>query len=137
MTIETDLQKILSADVKPYIAASRARNRAGHKEEEEHDAAVALVKPAHDRMCAAIAKALRPHSIEWWSRFPLQVNWSDDVAQAHFSGDVWPATKSGKGYSWPARPFIRFNFTPRNADEFRRVVAMLKAMADAATEGGL
>lgn len=137
MTIETDLAKILSANVKPYTEASRAKQRAGIKEDEEHAAALTLVKPAHDRMCNAIAKALRPHRIEWWARFPLAVNWADDVAQVHFSGDVWPATKSGKVYSLPARPFIRFNFTPRDADEFRRVVAMLKAMADAATEGGL
>jgi hypothetical protein len=137
MTVETDLQKILAADVLPYVQAHDAALRARGKEDEEHSAATALVKPAHDRMRAAIVKALRPHNVEWTLYSPLTINWTDNVTIATFDGNVWPAPKARKGFTLPARPHVRFSFTPRDADEFHRVVAMLKAMADAATAGGL
>jgi hypothetical protein len=137
MSIETDLQKILGADVSAYIAALDAQRHASNKEDTAHAAAVALVKPAHDRMRAAFAKVLRPHRVEWTPYPALCVDWANNKSTASFSGDVWPATKSRKGYSMQARPHIRFNVTPRDADEWRRFTAMMKAMADAATDGGL
>lgn len=137
MSIETDLQKILSADVKPYIDAHDAQRRASHAEDIAHAAAVALVNPAYERMKAAFSRAIRPHRVEWTPHSPLCIDWRDNTPVASFSGDVWPATKSRKGFSMQARPHIMFTVTPRDADEWAKFTAMMKAMADAATESGL
>lgn len=137
MSIETDLTAILAVNVKPYLESRDARLRAEDQCDKTHAAAVASVKSQHDRLRAAVVCALRPHRVEWHAAYPMGIHYDKETAYVHFEGEIWPATKSRKGYSMQARPFIRMSFTPRDADEFRRVVAMLKAMADAATEGGL
>lgn len=92
----------------------------------------------------AMRRALAPHRIDW-TRYgrPSEdktggsdVNGIDWTTSVHLSGEVWPALK-GKRYNMHMRVHIPFSFGPRDADEFFRGVALLKAAADAVTEGGL
>lgn len=137
MSVETDLQKILDADVSAYMAADRARQNAGFALEREQAAAEAVVQPAHARLRAAVTNALKPHRVEWLHHSPLQLRWDSGTAIATFDAEIWPRPQAQGKYSLHARPHIRLHMSPRDADEFRRIVAMVKAMADAATQGGL
>jgi hypothetical protein len=86
-----------------------------------------------------MVRALKPHRIEWPNHgreVGHDVNGDDWTTSAHLYGEVWPEPKGGK-YNMQARAHIPFSFTPRDGAEFLRCVAMLKAAADALTEGGL
>lgn len=90
----------------------------------------------------ALKRALAPHSVEWKrygapsDKGDADVNCIDYTTGAHLSGEVWPQPKGGK-YNMHARAHIPFSISPRDANEFRRFVAMIRAAADAMTEGGL
>ena len=91
-----------------------------------------------------LAKALSPHTIEW-KRYgqPSEmtngggdVNHDKWVTMVHLAGEVSPHPEGGR-YNMHARMHIPFSITPRTGAEFWKGVQMLKAMADAATKGGL
>jgi hypothetical protein len=64
------------------------------------------------------------------------VNHDAWTIRAHLDGEIWPAPKGGK-YNMPMRAHISFRLSPRDGAEFQRMVAALKAAADAMTEAGL
>ena len=84
-------------------------------------------------------RALAPHRIEWKT---YRQNAANDVnhdawtTSANLNGEIWPAPKGGK-YNMPMRAHIPFSLTPSDGAEFQRMVAALKAAADAMTEAGL
>lgn len=92
----------------------------------------------------AMARALKPHRVEW-KRYgqpsenrhgAADVNHADWVTDVHLAGEVWPDPKGGK-YTMRMRVHLPFSITPRDAEEFRRGVALLKAAADAVRDGGI
>lgn len=104
----------------------------------------ALGKTHYRTLERAMADALKPHSIEW-TRYgqPSEqadgggdVNHADWCTSAHIAGEVWPSPNGGR-YNMHMRVHIPFSLSPRDPDEFWRGVWLLKAMSDAASDGGL
>lgn len=136
MKTEKVFHAFAAIDSKPMLSA---RNEFFKKEAEYDrlfDALRAKGKKTGEPLRSAFRKAVAPHSVQFDGADPYALNYESGVVSAHLSGEVWPATK-GDGYSLPARLPIRFSLSPRNPDEFARIVGIVKAMADAATAGGL
>lgn len=124
-------------DMQRYMRA-RASLHAAESERDDayntiHRGGVAASAP----MRAAFRKAMEPHTVEFDSSTPLSINYAAGTVLPHIGGEIWPATVKGDAYSMQVRAPIKFTATPRDTDEFTRITAMLKAMADAATAGGL
>ncbi|HEV7457302.1 MAG TPA: hypothetical protein VGN96_11035 [Roseococcus sp.] len=131
-------------DPTAYREARRAYHAADLAYSEAGKAVAAEGKAHYRKLERLLAEALAPHDVEW-NRYGLpsetpngssDVNHADWVAMAHLAGEVSPKPQGGR-YNMKARVTIPFSMTPRDGDEFWRAVWMLKAMADAATEGGL
>lgn len=124
-------------DMARYMRARRGLHAAENERDEAyntvHRGGVAHSAP----MRASFRKCMEPHAVEFDSASPLSINYSDGTVLPYVGGEIWPATASGDGYSMQVRAPIKFSLTPRDADEFQRATKMLKAMADAATAGGL
>ena len=133
------------------IAALRSRDASGYREaraahhraSQAYDAAAVAIgnegEAAYTTLEQHMARALKPHRIEWRNHCRYtghDVNGDDWTTSAHLYGEVWPEPKGGK-YNMQMRAHIPFSITPRDGDEFRRGVALLKAAADAMAEGGL
>ena len=123
--------------------AYRAARAAHHAASAEYDAQAQMIGALGTRHYATLeqhmARALKPHRIEWRNHgrhVGHDVNGADWTTSAHLYGEVWPEPKGGK-FHMQARAHIPFSMTPRDGAEFLRAVSLLKAMADAATEGGL
>lgn len=126
-----------SLDLQRYLRARRVLHTAENERDEAYDA-VHRGGVAHSApMRAAFRKALEPHTVEFDSASPLSIDYHAGTVLPYIGGEIWPQTSSGHLYSMQVRAPIKFNLTPRDAGEFERATAMLKAMADAATAGGL
>ncbi len=135
---------LIGRDPAQYRAARQAYH-AADLAYAEASKAIAAEGKAHYRMLErALSAALAPHDVEW-RRYGApsnaahggsDVNHADWCCMAHLAGEVSPKPAGGR-YNMQARVAIPFSMTPRDGDEFWRAVWMLKAMADAATEGGL
>ena len=110
--------------------------------ESEADAALAVIR-AH---CLELMREIRgrvhltdpDHFVAQIEQRAL-VAWQiaeDCNTSAHIAGEVWPYPNGGR-YNMHMRVHIPFGLSPRDPDEFWRGVWVLKAMSDAATEGGL
>ena len=137
MSIELAFSDFQFIDTKKYLDARAARHRAEFAENMHRD----FMNVDAKRTCAplrkAFVRAMRPHRVEYSASTGCSLAYDSGKISAHFDGEIWPATSNGHLYSMQVRAPIKFNMTPRDADEFRRIVAMLRAMADAATAGGL
>lgn len=126
-----------SLDMRRYMRARHALHTAENELDEAynevHRGGVAHSAP----MRAAFRKAMEPHTVEFDSASPLSIDYHAGTVLPHLGGEIWPKTSSGDLYSMQVRAPIKFRLTPRDVSEFERATAMLRAMADAATAGGL
>ncbi len=138
------------ADLRARDATAYRKARAAfHAADAEYLAQSKMIAALGERQYRALerhlVRALKPHTVEWrrYGEPSEQENGSGDVnhaewcTMAHLAGEVWPATKNGKGYSMQMRAHIPFSMTPRDGCEFLRMVALLKAAADAMKDAGL
>jgi hypothetical protein len=141
MTATKGMMKVFAGyaalDMQRYMRARHALHTAENERNEAYNAVhrggVAYSAP----MRAAFRKAMEPHTVEFDSATPLSIDYSAGTVLPYLGGEIWPNPSSGDLYSMQVRAPIKFNLTPRDASEFERATAMLKAMADAATAGGL
>lgn len=124
-------------DMQRYMHSRRALHAAEVERDEAYNAVHRAGVQASAPMRSAFRKCMKPHTVEFDSISPLSIDYRDGSITPYIGGEIWPATASGKGFSMQVRAPIKFSLTPRDADEFQRATAMLKAMADAATAGGL
>ena len=131
-------------DASAYRAARNASLAASAEYDVQSRAIAALGSRSYSTLERALIRAMKPHAVEW-RRFGVPsesphggagVSGLDWTTSAHLAGEVWPQPKGGK-YNMHMRAHIPFGMSPRDADEFRRGVALLKAAADAMAEGGL
>lgn len=141
----------MTKKIEAAIAALQARDptayrearAAYHKASDEYNAQCQMIGALGSRHYEALerhaARALKPHRIAWQHSAEVgsgDVNHGSWTTSAHLRGEVSPAPKGGK-YHMHMRAVIPFTLSPRDADEFLRGVALLKAAADAMAEGGL
>ena len=97
--------------------------------------------PAYKTLERYMVKALQPHRIEWRQNGRSvggDVNHDNWTISLTLWGDIFPMPKGECGkYRMPIRASVPFSMSPRTGDEFRQMVALLKASADAISEGGL
>lgn len=126
-----------SLDMHRYMRARHVLHTAENERDEAYNA-VHRGGVAHSApMRAAFRKAMEPHTVEFDSASPLAIDYSAGTVLPYLGGEIWPQTSSGDLYSMQVRAPIKFSLTPRDVSEFERATAMLRAMADAATAGGL
>lgn len=142
--IEQAIADLRGRDAAAYREARAAYHSASAAYDEAALAIGAAGKSSYQKLERYLAKALAPHRVEW-QRYHApstqpggggDVNHADWTTTAHLAGEVWPQPKGGR-YNMPMRADIPFSMSPRDGAEFRRMVAALKAAADAMTEGGL
>lgn len=139
--IDEAIAELRSRPTDDVQAARRADLAAREELDTQYRMLGALGERQYAKLEGYVRRALAPHRVEWTHRDSMSigahdVNYADWTTSAHLYGHVWPQPK-GKNYAMQARVHIPFSLTPRDGDEFRRMVAMLKAMADAARDGGL
>jgi hypothetical protein len=143
-TINNAITALRGRDPTAYREARRAYHAADLAYTQASKAIAAAGVAPYRTLERALADALAPHTVEWRRHgLPSEtthggsdVNHADWCTMAHLSGEVSPRPKGGR-YNMHARVTIPFGMSPRDGDEFLRCVAMLKAAADALTEGGL
>lgn len=142
--IEAAIAALRGRDATAYREARQAYFAALHTYETASKMLAADGARHYSALEVAMRKALAPHTIEW-KRYGSasasehgggDVNHAEWRAGAHLSGEVWPQPNGGK-YHMHMRAHIPFSMSPRDAEEFLRGVALLKAAADAMEEGGL
>lgn len=123
--------------------AYRDARAAHHRASQAYDAAAVAVgeegRLHYGALQRYVVAALAPHRIEWQNynrETGHDVNGDDWTCSAHLYGEVWPEPIGGK-YNMQMRAHFPFIMTPRDGDEFRRMVAALKGAADAMRDGGL
>lgn len=126
-----------SLDMPRYMRARHVLHAAENERDDAYNA-IHRAGVAHSApMRAAFRKVMEPHTVEFNSASPLSIDYHAGTVLPHLGGEIWPKTSAGDLYSMQVRAPIKFSLTPRDASEFERATAMLKAMADAATAGGL
>lgn len=137
--IDDAIAALRGRDATSYRKARAAHHRAS----QAYDAAAVAIgkdgEPQYALLELHMKRALKPHRIEWRNHaryVGCDVNGSDWTTSAHIYGEIWPEPKGGK-FNMQMRAQIPFSMTPRDGDEFRRGVALLKAAADAMADGGL
>jgi hypothetical protein len=136
MSIEEAFAAMAAVNPKKYLDARAAKHRAEDAENMHRDFMDVDAKQAGAPLRRAFARAMRPHRVEYGVSTGWSLAYDSGEISAHLDGEIWPATSNRRLYSMQVRAPIQFSMTPRDADEFRRIVAMLRAMADAATAGG-
>jgi hypothetical protein len=127
----------MSLDMSRYMRARRSLHAAENERDEAYNAIHRGGMTHSTPMRAAFRKAMEPHTVEFDSASPLSINYDNGTVLPYLGGEIWPKTSKGNLYSMQVRAPIKFSLTPRDVNEFERATAMLKAMADAATAGGL
>lgn len=126
-----------SLDMQRYMRARRVLHTAESERDEAYNAVHRGGVTHSAPMRAAFRKAMEPHTVEFDSATPLAIDYHAGTVLPYIGGEIWPKTSAGDLYSMQVRAPIKFNLTPRDADEFERATTLLKAMADAATASGL
>lgn len=137
--VSAAITTLRSRDGTAYRDARAASHRAGIA----YDAAALAVgeagRDAYTTLERYMVKALAPHRVEWRNHGRAtghDINGDDWTCSAHLYGDVWPEPIGGK-YNMQMRAQIPFSLSPRDGAEFKRMVAALKAAADAMRKGGI
>jgi len=143
-TIDNAIAVLRGRDPTAYRAARAASYAANAEYDAQSMMIAALGSISYTTLERALVRALRPHTVEWHrygkpsqSKVGLgDVNHADWVTGAHLAGEIWPSPKGGK-FNMHMRVHLPFSLSPRDGDEFRRGVVLLKAAADAIREGGI
>jgi hypothetical protein len=137
--INKAIETLKTRDVSEYRKAKAAERATRAEYEAQCKMLGALGERPYKKLESHMKRALAPHRIEWKT---YRQNAANDVnhdawtTSANLDGEIWPAPKGGK-YNMPMRAHISFNLAPHDGAEFQRMVAALKAAADAMTEAGL
>jgi hypothetical protein len=137
--INEAIETLKTRDTSGYRRAKAAERAARAEYEAQCKMLGALGERPYQKLEGYMKRALAPHRIEWrtYNRASGgEVNHDAWTTFAHLEGQICPYPKGGK-YNMPMRAHIPFSLTPRDGAEFQRMVAALKAAADAMTEAGL
>lgn len=137
--IDEAVSALRARDASDYRKARAAYHAAGAEYDAQARMIGALGKREYQRLEGYLKRALAPHRIEWRTHgrdTGHDVNGDDWTTSAHIYGEVWPEPQGGR-YNMQMRAHIPFSLTPRDGAEFRQMVKVLKAAADAMAEAGL
>ena len=137
--IDSAIADLKARDGQAYRKARAAYSAAGAAWEIEGKAIAALGRRPYQTLERYLVRALKPHRVEWSHVAPSDKNGSSDVDGRDYSLGVHLSGTVTTAGPWKSRMSARieWSMSPRDGDEFRRQVAILKAGMDAMQEAGL